>query len=146
MFSSNSCTPPVDKEVLYESLNREALLPHNNSHDRTGEGTEPVLSMWKKRYGGDVLCMNGMPSDGLVGNRFVGLLMIAIFVSFFAVATALYNKPYPDVGLHESTYVCKLDDKVNAMTFASYKNEISSIWGASCARNRGIFVSNPPGT
>jgi hypothetical protein len=71
--------------------------------------------------------------------------MVRLFTAcLLTVATALYNKPFPDLGLHESDYVCKLDEKVNKHTFKNYAKEITSIWGSACGRNRGIFVSNPP--
>jgi hypothetical protein len=33
---------------------------------------------------------------------------------------------------------------VNAETFLSFQDEIPQIWGYSCGRNRGVFVTDPP--
>lgn len=60
------------------------------------------------------------------------------------IAFSRFNKPYPDIGLHESNYICSLDTKVNPSTYLSYKDEIPQIWGSSCGRNRGVFVTDPP--
>lgn len=102
-----------------------------------------------------------------------------LFCLLFKLIIGRFNKPYPDIGLHESSYVCSLDSKgyliylflylslpfftflffslyllllfyfiffilVNPSTYLNYKDEISQIWGSSCGRNRGIFVSDPP--
>jgi hypothetical protein len=37
-----------------------------------------------------------------------------------------------------------LTSLVNPDTYLSYRDEIPQIWGYSCGRNRGVFVSNPP--
>jgi hypothetical protein len=59
-------------------------------------------------------------------------------------AMGAYYKPYPDVGLHESSYQCVLDPKVTTENFGDFVDMIQGMWSSSCGRNRGIFVLDPP--
>ena len=47
---------------------------------------------------------------------------------------------HSNAGVYLSDLKCILDPKVNASTFADYKQEILGLWEPYCAINRGIFV------
>jgi hypothetical protein len=63
------------------------------------------------------------------------LTLVYMNLNIFALWT-------PKVSLLPSSVA--LTSPVNVDTYLSYKDEIPQIWGYSCGRNRGVFVSNPP--
>lgn len=86
----------------------------------------------------------GLPRTLLAPFTPADMLLLSFFFACVPLVGAVFTKPYPDVGLHESQYRCVLDNKVNVNSFASFKDEINGLWGTVCGRNRGIFVLDPP--
>lgn len=58
-------------------------------------------------------------------------------------APACEAKGSCNAGVYIDELVCRLNDKVNASTFESFKWEIQGLWEYFCAINRGIFVLQP---